>query len=179
MCHSLPMGLYGTHQPGASQFSDRDNDVIIHLPACRVNVLKDQLMRVSTANKLTYSYHTGSPIWFNWPAAWTASVWEAASWGFFFCPQHTRPAPSSVCSALTSPRAPSKLLYSEVSQIENEGNQMRTTRSSQRRDAESTRSQLKISVCSVFFFVAAGVTSNIPHLYELGLRCLRWDLWRF
>lgn len=65
MCHSLPMGLYGTHQLGASQISDRDNDVIIHQPACRLNVLKDQLMRVSAANKLIYSYHTGSPICFN------------------------------------------------------------------------------------------------------------------
>lgn len=100
---------------------------------------------------------------------------------FFLSPTHTA-CPSSVCNALTSLRAASKLLFSEVSQIENEGNQMRTTRSSQRRDAESTQSQLKNSVCSVFFFfpvVFARVTSNILHLYELRLRCLRWDLWRF
>ena len=94
-------------------------------------------------NTLIYSYHTGSPICFDWPAAWTVSVWEEAS-------THTT-GPSSVCNAPTSLQAPSKLLFSEVSQIENEGNQRRTTWRSQRPDAESTRSQLKISVCCFFF----------------------------
>lgn len=152
MCHSLPMGLYGTHQPGASQISDRDNDVIIHQPACLPSACPQRSVDESIplqTNWFTVIIQALLSVSIDLPRELRPSKKQPRM--FFLSPTHTA-CPSSVCNALTSLRAASKLLFSEVSQIENEGDQMRTTRSSQRRDAESTQSQLKNSVCSVFFF---------------------------